>query len=290
MSIQAAYLDFKKREALSTRNFEDRVRLQQFLKDSIEFLWAELSAFSHGGLYSNDMTEYALGFAHYDCRPTPFCRTRCYGLPVAGAFDFNMFRLAVLTSESLKTGDPRYLGVLIPTVKRLTCLKIGHWGDAVLEQVPVVAEVAKECPRTTCWWYTRKKEIATTVNNLGLPNLRAYLSLDPSTSYPAFPDYPFGLTYVVGDGQRHPEHDQILSDPRLTAIFLLKRGGKVQDPDDYRVLHHPKLCREKLASMTGPCPPGICLFCGNRCNFHLSGCLGQAPATGILPTGNAPKP
>lgn len=271
MTIQEEYLDLKKAGALSTRKFDDRVRLQRFLKDNIERVWAETTSFSYGGLFSNDMTEYALGFAYYDCRPTRFCRERCYGLAIAGAFDFNMFRLAVLTSESLKTGDPRYLGVLIPAVRKLKCLKIGHWGDAVLEQVPVVAHVAKECGGTTCWWYTRKPEIATAVNALGIPNLHAHLSLDPSTSCPSPSDYPFGLTYVLGDGQRHPEHDRILSDSRLTAIFLLKRGGKVQDPDDDRVLHHPKLCREKQTARAGGCTRGICLTCYGRCNFWQAG-------------------
>lgn len=289
MSPKGKYLAFKKLYALSPRKFEDRVRLLIKLREDIDDLWDELSAFSHGGLYSNDMTEYALGFAQYDCRPTEFCVTRCYALALAGAFDFNMFRLAVLTSESLKTGDPRYLGVLIPRVKRLKCLKIGHWGDAVLEQVPVLAEVARECSGTTCWWYTRKLEIATAVNELGMPNLRAYLSLDPSTCYPSFSDYPFGLTYVFGDGQRHPEHREILSDPRLTAIFLLKRGGRVQDPDEDRVLHHPKLCREKQASMTGSCPRGICLSCRSRCNFQKSECPDCASAVGSSPAGGTPE-
>jgi hypothetical protein len=268
MTVQEEYLAFKKRSALSTRRFEDRVRLHRFLQANIKRLWAEMTSFSSGGLFSNDMTEYALGFAYYDCRPTRFCRERCYGLAIAGAFDFNMFRLAVLTSESLKTGDQRYLGVLIPAVRKLRCLKIGHWGDAVLDQVPVVADVAKECSGTTCWWYTRKLEIAMSVNALGVPNLQAYLSIDPSTSYPSPSAYPFRLTYVFGDGQRHPEHDRILSDSRLAAIFLLKRGGKVQDPDDERVLHHPKLCREKLIARVGGCTQGICLTCRRRCNFQ----------------------
>ena len=124
----------------------------------------------------------------------------------------------------------------------------------------------RECSGTRCWWYTRKQEIATAVNTLGLRNLRAYLSLDPSSLYPSVSDYPFGITYLFGDGQRHPDHDRILSDRRLKAIFLLKRGGKVQDPDDERVLRHSKLCREKQIARAGGCIQEVCLTCRHRCN------------------------
>lgn len=279
MTLQKDYVAYKTGNRLSTRTFEGCVQLEHFLRDNFPRLVGEMTSSSNGYLFSNKMTGLALGFAHYDCRPTPFCRTRCYGLALAGPFDFNMYRLSVLASECLKRGDSRYLDVLIPTVRRLNCLKIGHWGDAVLEQVPVLAAVARECSSTACWWYTRKIEIATTVNGLEMPNLRAYLSLDPSTGYPHPSDYPFALTYVFGDGQRHPEHDRILADPRLTAIFLLKRGGSVQDPDDRRLMHHPKLCREKLASMAGHCPREICLSCSGRCNFRQTIQSAEQPPT-----------
>lgn len=270
MSIQDEYLSFKNAHGLSTRRFEDRVRLQAFQRGRVPNMLAGRPSFSRGGLFSNDMTISALGFAYYDCRPTEFCKTRCYGLPVAGAFDFNMFRLAVLTSESLKTRDPRFLSVLIPAVRRLKCLKIGHWGDAVPEQVPVIADIMRECPQTTSWWYTRKLEIAMAANEVGLANMRAYLSLDPSSSYPSPSEYPFGVTYLIGDAQRHPDHERIVSDPRLVAIFLLKRGRKVQNPDDPAVLHHPKLCLEKRVSLAGGDTHAICLGCRGRCNYRTS--------------------
>lgn len=268
MRVQEEYIEKKKREGLAVFNFEDRSYLQSFLRTKLPQIWEERTSFAHAGLFLNSMTGYAIGFAYYDCRPSRLCKRWCYGLKIAGVFDYYMLVLGVLTSEALKTGDSRYLSVLIPRVKRLRWLKIGHWGDAVLEQVPVLAAVARECSSTACWWYTRKIEIATAVNELGLPNLHAYLSLDPSTAYPSVSDYPFGLTYVFGDGLRHPEHDRILADARLTAIFLLKHGGKVQNPDDDRILHHPKLCREKLASLAGPCPRGVCLSCSGRCNYR----------------------
>lgn len=151
MGVKEEYLAYRKRENLSTRRFEDRVVLQRFLRDRLDEMWEENPKFSHGGLFSNDMAGLALGFAYYDCEPTPFYKTRRYGLPSADVFDFNMFRLAVITSEALKTVDSRYLDRLLAVTERLKCLKIGHWGDAVPAQIPTIAEVARRNPHTTCW-------------------------------------------------------------------------------------------------------------------------------------------
>ena len=161
MSVKEEYLSFKAANNLKTNIFEDRVKLQRFLKGRLEKIWSEGRKLTNGGLFNNHMTRLAMGFAYYDCRPTSFCKARCYGLPIGGGYDYNMLRLAVITSESLKEpGDPRYLRPLSEKLFNLRYVKIGHWGDAVLEQVPVIAKIAKEKPNVTFWWYTRKIEIA----------------------------------------------------------------------------------------------------------------------------------
>lgn len=269
MSVKDEYLEFRNQHRLSTRVFEDRVRLQLFLRDRLEAIWREQPHFTHGGLLSNHMTRWAMGFAYYDCRPSLFCRTRCYGLPISGLHDYHMLRLGVLTSESLRIEDPRFLEPLTAAIEGLPCLKIGHWGDAVLEQVPAVVRVAQANPHTTFWWYTRKIDVAMAANERRLPNLRAYLSLDPCVVYPPASDYPYGITYVAGNGQRHERHEEILGDPRLVAVFLLKRGQKIEDPDDMQILHHPRICAEKLLSKLGSKQEGICLSCTGRCRYEL---------------------
>jgi hypothetical protein len=115
-----------------------------------------------------------------------------------------MLRLSVITSESLKNGDDRFLSEVIHFIKskNLKCLKIGHWGEAVMEQVQHIATLVKENSSTVFWWYIRKKQVALAVNQLELPNLRAYLSLDPMTEYPVEGDYPYGFTYLFGNGVR----------------------------------------------------------------------------------------
>ncbi len=268
MNVKDEYLRFKADNKLKTGRFEDRVLLQKFLRDRLEVIWGENPCFSNGGLLRNYMTQFAIGFAYYDCRPSEFCRTHCYGLALAGAFDYNMFRLGVLTSESLKTGDPRFLTPLSESLKKLECVKIGHWGDAVLEQVPVVTSLVAETPNTTFWWYTRKQEIALAVNECNQPNLRAYLSLDPTTEYPAYSEYPYGITYFFGDGLRHARHQNILDDDRLIALFARKRGRSIEDPEDYGVKSHPKLCEEKRLALSGAKTNEMCLSCVGRCRFR----------------------
>ncbi len=270
MSVKNEYLSFREANALKTHVFEDRVCLQRFLKDRLNDIWDAKPTFSNGGLLSNYMTRFALGFAYYDCRPSSFCKSRCYGLPLSGLHDFYMLRLGVITSESLKTGDERYLQPLKAQLKTLDlrCLKIGHWGDAVSEQVPHIAQLVREFPSIAFWWYTRKREVAISANELGLLNLRTYLSLDPATEFPNYQDYPFGLTYLFGDGLRHGDHDAILRDRRLVAVFPLKKRSTIEDPAFTGVADHPRVCIEKRwAAQSGKKGSFLCLSCSGRCNY-----------------------
>ena len=119
MSIKDEYLFFRNSKGLKTNNFTDRVVLQNFLRDHLEEIWRENPNFTNGGLLSNYMTRFAIGFAYYDCRPSPFCKKRCYGLPISGLHDYYMLRLGVITSESLKTGDMRFVNILKSKIKQL---------------------------------------------------------------------------------------------------------------------------------------------------------------------------
>lgn len=270
MTVRDEYLGFKDRERLSPGKFKDRVILQGFLRDRLDDIWREGRTFANGGLFRNHMTQFAIGFAYYDCRPSSFCKTRCYGLPIAGINDYAMLSLAVITSESLKTGDDRYLRPLREQLRGLRYLKIGHWGDAVLEQVPVVSKLAEEHPHIKFWWYTRKQEIALSVNERQMENLKAYLSLDPTTSYPSKSEYPFGITYLLGDGQHHGKEGDILADQsRLVALFPLKRGRTVEDPCALEIESHAKLCPEKewLARGNGRTRDAMCLSCIGLCRY-----------------------
>lgn len=270
MTVAEEYLSFKRDSGLLPGKFSDRAKLQLFLRDRLERIWSEGLNFSHGGLQQNYMTGFSLGFAYYDCRPTPFCRTRCYGLPLGGVFDYNMLRLGVITSESLKTGDGRFLSLIRAQLRKLSlaCLKIGHWGDAIPEQVPSIAEMATAFPSTKFWWYTRKQEVATTVNHLKLKNLRCYLSLDPDTLYPSKQEYPYGITYLYQNGHFHEQHDAILRDERLVAVFSMKKGQSVEDPADVGLATHPRICIEKKWKAERHTRGELlCLHCTGRCNF-----------------------
>lgn len=260
-------MNFRNQNGLKTGKFEDRVILQEFLRDHLEEIWSENPSFSNGGLFKNYMTKYALGFAYYDCKPTDFCKERCYGLPISGINDYYMLRLAVLTSESLKTNDQRYMKPLLRKVKNLHYLKIGHWGDATLEQIPIIINIAKKCNQTKFWWYTKKQEVALEANNYGLKNLKVYLSLDPDTIYPTKKKYPYGITYFFGENEVHPEHQEILKDPRLIAIFPLKKGRITIDPRKYNLANHPKICSEKKLLSQGYKGDEMCLSCVGRCRF-----------------------
>lgn len=271
MSIKDEYLRFRNTQGLKTRIFKDRIDLQHFIKGKLTEIWRDRPKFQNGGLLSNYMTRYAIGFAYYDCRPTTFCRDRCYGLPIGGMHDYFMLRLGVITSEAFKTGDKSFISSMENTIRdlNLKCLKIGHWGDAVLEQVPHMVGMVKRLPKTIVWWYTRKQEIAAAVNEQGLPNLRAYLSLDPVSHYPDKTEYPFGITYLVGSGQMHPRHDDILNDERLVGLFIYKKGRLIEDPKEYPgVACHPRFCieKERLAEF-GSKTQEVCLTCSGRCNY-----------------------
>lgn len=272
MSIKDEYLSFRNEKGLRPEKFDDRVELQLFLRDRLPRIWNEHGSFSYGGLFTNYMTGYAIGFAYYDCKPSDFCKSRCYGLPLSGLRDYYLLRLGVLSSEALKTGDLRYMNPLREHLrkKNLKILKIGHWGDAVLSQLPHIAQIADEFPKIIFWWYTRKKEIAIEANNLGLPNLKCYLSIDPTLDLPSKFEYPYGITYFLGDGYFHREHESILKDDRLVAIFTLKRMKFVEDPALSGTTDHPKLCLEKLfRANIGTKGISMCSSCIGRCHYQL---------------------
>lgn len=99
MNIKDEYLAFRNTQGLKTSRFNDRVKLQDFIRGRLTEILREKPKFQNGGLLSNYMTRYAIGFAYYDCRPTKFCRERCYGLPLSDMYDYFMLRLSVITSE-----------------------------------------------------------------------------------------------------------------------------------------------------------------------------------------------
>ncbi len=267
MNVKEKYLNYRNGNNLKVGKFNDRVKLQHFLRDNLDAIWNENPKFTYGGLIRNNMTEYAIAFAYYDCRPTQFCRTRCYGLRISGIHDYYMLRLGVLTSESLKTGDSRYLNPVMDKIRSLNYIKIGHWGDATLEQIPVLESIISNNPNTTFWWYTRKIEIALAANALGLSNLRCYLSLDPTSKYPAREEYSYGITYTLGDGLLHEEHDQIINDNRLITIFPKKKGKSIENPIVYGIENHSKICKEKKMESSRKKDFWICHSCCGRCNF-----------------------
>lgn len=267
MGIREEYLSFREINGLKTNKFQNRVKLQLFLRDRLSEIWNENPKFMNGGLLSNYMTKFSLGFAYYDCKPTSFCKEKCYGLPISGLHDFYMLRLGVITSESLKTYDQRFIIPLLNFIKvnRLKYIKIGHWGDAVKDQVPSIAKLAICNPETFFWWYTKKIDVAIAANNYYLPNLKAYLSLEPQTTYPKKSDYPFGITYFLSEYCYNQFHNEILNDKRLVAIFTLKKGKFIEDHRHYGIQDHPKLCEDKkLRATFGSKCQEICLFCSNR--------------------------
>jgi hypothetical protein len=280
-TLKEEYMHFKRERSLGKARLTDIMQRQWWLRENYNRMVVEERPPANAGLFSNVMSGLALGFAFYDCRPTPWCSENCYGLHIGGVFDYNMLRLSVMVSESLRISDPRILGPLAQEIRSLQVLKIGHWGDAELEQLPNLLDMVAEARNTQCWWYTRKPEIAAAVNECHLPNVRAYLSLDPSSTYPDRREYPYGFTYVFGRDSRHPRHEEILSDERLVAVFPRKKGVKAEDPGALGVAKHNRICIEKMLRTGGRQErEGICLRCRGRCNFSGR----QTPAF-LLPAG-----
>lgn len=63
MSIKDEYLSFRNSMGLKTNVFNDRVKLQKFIKQNLGEIWREKPNFSNGGLLSNNMTRFTIGFA-----------------------------------------------------------------------------------------------------------------------------------------------------------------------------------------------------------------------------------
>jgi hypothetical protein len=88
------------------------------------------------------------------------------------------------------------------------------------------------------------------------------------TEYPVEGDYPYGLTYLFGDGMKHANHFDILQDRRLVALFPLKIGRHIEDPEKLGVGDDPHLCLEKrLSAQSDIDAKEFCLSCLGRCNF-----------------------
>ena len=73
-----------------------------------------------------------------------------------------------------------------------------------------------------------------------------------------------------GNGMKHGNHFDILQDRRLVALFRLKIGRHIEDPEKLGVGDDPHLCLEKrLSAQSGIDVKEFCLSCFGGCNFSV---------------------
>jgi hypothetical protein len=191
-------------------------------------------------LSSNTKTSVSLNLPRAGhCRPTPVCSFCCYGKSGPIAFG-NSTRKQKWVSEYLKGSD---ISELMGECVGLKAIRLSAVGDLLPDHLGNLRRLAEGLPGTQFWGMTRKTDIASEVNGMGLPNLSLLVSVDASSPEATW-NYDGALCY----GPRRVQDRVPLRDKRIVTIFPYHFSGKMVGniPKDKRdcpaVRHSVKGC------------------------------------------------
>jgi hypothetical protein len=160
-------------------------------------------------LSDNHKTGASVNLPVLNCRPTKRCAAACYACvgPIAWC---NSLRKALAVDLALRKGE---VEGLVWECRRLQDLRLNGSGDMSLAHVPAVLELARKCPATLFWGFTRRREVAEAVNQ-HLKNLSLIVSFDATSADRELA----GCECPLAFGPRRPR-DEVPNDRRIIVVF-----------------------------------------------------------------------
>jgi len=160
-------------------------------------------------LSSNHKTGTSINLPVANCKPTRRCSAACYACVGPICWD-NSIRKALAVDKALRTGE---LEGLIWECRRLQDVRLNGSGDMTLAHVPAILKLARACPKTTLWGFTRSREVAEGLNSK-LENLSVIVTFDATSRDKQLVGYDGPLAF----GPRRPR-DKVPDDNRIIVVF-----------------------------------------------------------------------
>jgi len=216
-------------------NFLRRLNKENELVKNITYRFPLLS--------ENKKTGHAINLPIKNCRPSAYCQKVCYACLGPISFDASINR-SLLTDYLLSSGD---VNGFIYECSALTSCRICGSGDLNIEQAPSIIKIAKACPKTSFYGFTRKREIADGLLKK-VKNLFMMLSIDHTTPENVYKGY----------------KGKIAFGPRVKGVDMPKiKNISVSFPE-----HHRGETVEGIKELDSDCPAtrglsheGACLNC-----------------------------
>ena len=179
-------------------------------------------------LSDNHKTGSSINLPVMNCRPTRRCAAACYACvgPISWG---NSIRKALAVDAALRKGE---IEGLIWESRRLRDLRLNGSGDMCPVHVPAVLELARKCPATLFWGFTRVREVAEAINKQQ-DNLSLIISFDSTSADRVLAGYLGPLAF----GPRRPR-DPVPEDGRIIVVFPEHHAGHTM----HGVPVHPKDC------------------------------------------------
>lgn len=179
-------------------------------------------------LSDNHKTGTSINLPVINCKPTRRCAAACYAC-VGPISWMNSIRKALIVDEALRKGE---IEGLIWECRHLGDVRLNGSGDMGMVHVPSILALARACPVTVFWGFTRILDVARAINRQH-DNLSLIISFDATSPDQRLPGYDGPLAF----GPRRPR-DKVPDDRRIIVVFPEHRVGHTMPG----VPLHPKDC------------------------------------------------
>lgn len=190
-------------------------------------------------LSGNLKTGVSLNLPLLNCIPSKRCAESCYACQGHIAMN-KAIRKALVIDQMLLDGD---LYRLIGECRMYENVRLNGGGDLTLNHVKSVLKLARECPRTIFWGFTRNRPVAQKLNRK-LPNLSLVLSFDATSRKEQTHRYRGPLAY----GPKRAG-EEVPDDRRIVVVFPEHQ----QSHPDIAIQWHPKDCPGVWGEKLGAC-------------------------------------
>ena len=181
-------------------------------------------------LSGSKKTGAAINLPLRNCSPSKRCAETCYAMEGFVAAP-HVIKATMRMDHILLTGE--HLDKLAAECRKEPDVCLLGIGDFHMTHVPQVVQLAKACPDTVFWGFTRKRAITEALNH-ELPNLSIVLSWDATHhAHSHVGGYEGPLSYgPIQAGEEVPD------DPRIIVVFPEHH----QSHPDPKIKLHPKDC------------------------------------------------
>lgn len=204
-------------------------------------------------LSGNKKTGVAINLPLRNCSPSKRCAETCYAMEGFVAAP-HVIKATLRMNHVLLTGE--HLDKLVAECKKEPDVRLLGIGDFHIAHLHQVVQLAKACPETVFWGFTRKRSIAEALNH-ELQNLSIVLSWDCTHhAHSHVAGYEGPLAYgPIQAGEEVP------NDERIIVVFPEHH----QSHPDRKIQPHEKDCpATRIPAFREGLKHGACQRCG-RC-------------------------